>query len=291
MGFDDLIRVKNQLVRSCMSEFFGTLVLIFVAHSLGGSYSTVSMGLPSDPSAKLMGITFGVGLAAFVALSATMQVSGGHINPAITVAAALMGHFPWAHVVPYLVAQHLAGFIAGALLYLTHYDAIDMVLERYNGTEMGYKETAGFFGGGPAKHGSNMGCFVNSFFATAVFLIAAAACIDMKNMRAPKWYWSLGVALGLTVSLAAFAGSGGPSVNPAADLPCRLFAHIAGWGDVIWKPGNGHYWYLSGIIAPHLGAAFGFYFYRVLIGAHVPSENQEDAVDLTELKKLNKVDA
>ena len=69
--------------------------------------------------AKTLAATFGVGCAALIALTAAMPVSGGHINPAITVAVATMGHFPWSRVIPYLVAQHLGGFCAGLMIYVT----------------------------------------------------------------------------------------------------------------------------------------------------------------------------
>lgn len=50
-----------------------------------------------------------------------LGVSGGHINPAITVALAAIGKFPWRKVPVYLLAQYLGGLISGLIVYLIYY--------------------------------------------------------------------------------------------------------------------------------------------------------------------------
>lgn len=46
--------------------------------------------------------------------------TGGHINPAVTVAFATLGKFPWKKVGHYLLAQHLGAFVASAVLYVNY---------------------------------------------------------------------------------------------------------------------------------------------------------------------------
>ncbi|RWS26379.1 aquaporin-9-like protein [Leptotrombidium deliense] len=274
MGLEDSIRIKNNLIRATIAEFVGTLLLVFVSHSVGVAYSTVTMSTQGDPAAILMGATFGGGLSVFISLAAVINISGGHLNPAVTIGFAVTGQFSWVHVGPYLAAQYLAGFIAACLLYLTHYDLIEIVHENYaNDSALGHGKTAHIFASAPAPHASNWGCFIQTFFGDTVLLIGIAAVVDVKNLGAPRWFYALGIAVCLIVVSVAFSGNGGPSLNPAADFPCRVFAWIAGWGAVIWAPLNGHYWYLTGLIAPHLGAAFGLLFYKVLIGAHFPRDS------------------
>lgn len=127
---DRLIRIKSDIGRCMLSEFFGTFLLVWIAHSTGGAYSFASEGSGVDKVPKIFAVTFGVGCAALIALTGTMPVSGGHINPAITVAVASMGHFPWARVIPYLVAQHLGGFTAGLVIYITFFDSISKELSK-----------------------------------------------------------------------------------------------------------------------------------------------------------------
>lgn len=322
---DRLIRIKSDLGRCMLSEFFGTFLLVWIAHSTGAAYSFASEGSGVDRVPKIFAVTFGVGCAALIALTASMPVSGGHINPAITVAVATMGHFPWARVLPYLIAQHLGGFTAGLVIYITFFDSITKELSKDHpdsssssstfiansslpdlfsstaasvspGILNGLKHTSHLFCSSPAPHASLIGAFTGSFLATAVFLIGVAAILDQNsNMKPPKWYWPFGVALVLMISLAAFGSNGGPSVNPAADLATRIFASLAGWKPVLWSPLHGHYWWIAGLAGPHLGAIFGLWFYRFCISAHypdLPPINRRESADGTEkaqveMRRLN----
>lgn len=213
----------------------------------------------------------------FVIIS-LQPVSGGHINPAITVAVASIGHFPWSKVVPYLVAQHLGGFAAAAAIYATFYDNIQTVGH-------GGHKTAHMFCSTQPPDVSLYSSFLGSFWGTAVFLFGIAAILDQKsNMKPPKWYWPLGVSFVLMVSLAAFGTNGGPNVNPAADFAPRLFASCVGWSSVLW---HGSWWWVIGLVAPHLGALFGLWIYRICIAAHYPDEEEEEnSRDRHELERL-----
>ena len=48
-------------------------------------------------------------------------VSGAHINPAMTLAQAINGLFPWSDVLPYIVAQLLGALLGQFIVYLTYY--------------------------------------------------------------------------------------------------------------------------------------------------------------------------
>lgn len=210
-------------------------------------------------------------------------VSGGHINPAITVAVATIGHFPWSRVIPYIFAQHLGGFVAAAAIYLTFNDNIQTTQAAFNGTE-GLHRTAHMFTSLPPPSSSLFASFLGSFWGTAVFLFGIAAILEQKSsMKPPKWYWPLGVSFVLMISLAAFGANGGPNVNPAADFPTRIFASCVGWAPILW---NGSWWLVIGLVAPHTGAIFALWVYRICISAHYPDEEGNDAQDTHELRQL-----
>ena len=288
-SIDRILRVRNELLRFMLSEFYGTFLLVFIAHSTGAAYGFASNG--TDKVSKIHAATFGVGCAALIALTTAIPISGGHINPAITVAVASLGHFPWSRVIPYLIAQHLGGFVAGAAIYLTFYDPISNTITNHGGVNNteGWIKTSHLFCSSEAPGSSPFGSFIGSFWGTAVFLIGIAAILDQRsNMKPPKWYWPLGVAFVLMISLAAFGVNGGPSVNPAADLAPRLFASLCGWRTVLWSGHGGHYWWIAGLAGPHLGAIFGVWSYKLFIAAHYPPEEEEDAQNRVELERLNK---
>ena len=198
-----------------------------------------------------------------------------------------MGHFPWSRVIQYLVAQHLGGFVAGLMIFITFQDPIrDTIAHAPANSTIGLQHTAHLFCSSPAPHATPLGAFLGSFWGTAVFLLGIAAILDQQsNMKPPKWYWPFSVSLVLMISLAAFGHNGGPSVNPAADLAPRILASLLGWKPVMWTAQGGMYWWIGGLAGPHLGAIFGLWFYRVCISAHYPDPPPADRMELERLNK------
>src|SRR5215469_17440248 len=90
--------MKN--IRAYCAEFIGTFFLVLTVCTAGvlgyaGPYAPIAIG------ATLM-----------VMVYATGYVSGGHLNPAVTLAAWVRGKLPGCQVLPYILAQLLAGFVA-----------------------------------------------------------------------------------------------------------------------------------------------------------------------------------
>lgn len=92
-----------------LAEFIGTATLVFFA---AGSVMAASMigGLPTP---LIGGAASGIVL--MILIWSFLDISGGHFNPALTLALAIFGDFPKARVAGYLIAQ-LAGSAAGAAL-------------------------------------------------------------------------------------------------------------------------------------------------------------------------------
>jgi aquaporin Z len=98
--------------RRLFSELFGTFLLVLVAvgggmvnHRFGGS--AVPYGaLVVSPALMVMAIILFMG-----------AVSGAHLNPAVSVAFAVRGNFPWKRVPAYIVAQFLGAILATLLLW------------------------------------------------------------------------------------------------------------------------------------------------------------------------------
>jgi hypothetical protein len=101
--------------RSTLAEYIATLLFVF----LGAGSVIVTGGLPNgdlDPS-RLVAIALAHGLAITLLAYATANISGGHINPAVTFAALLTKKISTARGLMYIGAQ-LAGAVVGALLLL-----------------------------------------------------------------------------------------------------------------------------------------------------------------------------
>lgn len=92
-----------------IAEFIGTFALIFVG--VGAIAADTMLAGKSG----LVGIALAHGLTIAVMVSATAAISGGHLNPAVTVGALVAGKIDGKNALGYIIAQCLGG-IAAALL-------------------------------------------------------------------------------------------------------------------------------------------------------------------------------
>jgi aquaporin Z len=98
--------------RRLFAEAWGTFLLVLVA--AGGGVVAARSG----DTVSLAMIVVAPGLMVMVIIYFMGTVSGAHLNPAVTIAFALRGNFPWGRVPGYIVAQ-MAGAIAAALFLRT----------------------------------------------------------------------------------------------------------------------------------------------------------------------------
>ena len=114
------------LTGALAGEFFGTFVLVFFG--VGAVNAAVVTGAQTGLWQVAVVWAVGVSLGIYTAAS----LSGAHINPAITAAAAVWDGFPWRRVVPYWVAQTLGAAAASIVLYSMFFEAI-IEFERQHG--------------------------------------------------------------------------------------------------------------------------------------------------------------
>src|ERR1043165_2596283 len=102
------------------AEFFGTAFLVYVGAGSAAATGVIAAGTKVPFSMAELGvISFAFMLVIVGAVYAIGHISGGHINPAVTVSFAVSGKFPWRDVPGYIAAQ-VAGAVAGAAaIYLT----------------------------------------------------------------------------------------------------------------------------------------------------------------------------
>src|ERR1051326_597175 len=104
--------MTNVSARRLGAEALGTLILTM----FGGA--TVILAANTGFAANLLG-PLAFGLALMTAINVIGPISGGHVNPLVTLSLAVRGRFPWAEVPAYWVAQLVGGIVAGALLFFT----------------------------------------------------------------------------------------------------------------------------------------------------------------------------
>ena len=96
----------DSMVRPLAAEFIGTFALIFIG---AGAGTVLGAG-------QLPGIAFAHGLTIMVMVAAFGDISGCHINPAVTAGLAAAGEFPVRRVIPYWIAQIAGAILAGFCL-------------------------------------------------------------------------------------------------------------------------------------------------------------------------------
>ena len=253
-------------------EFLGTALLIVLGD--GVVAGDVLLNKTSD---KMM-ITTGWGLAVALAVYLTGRLSGGHINPAVTLALAWRGTFPGLRVFPYWGAQ-LAGAFVGALLVYADYAEAFQAFESHEHLIRGAMEGGKLIG--PAAGGAGVFAtfpafdatwrnFFSEFLATGVLLLGVRALTDRRN-AAPGGYveplalgalvWAIGLSLG---------GLTGYAINPARDLGPRLASALLGWGTSVFQSHGGYFW--IPIVAPLAGGLAGSVLYDLAIHRHLPPE-------------------
>src|SRR5437762_4011669 len=95
-----------------LAEALGTAFLVFVGAGSAAATGVIASGTKVAFSMAQLGmISFAFMLVIVGAVYAIGHISGGHINPAVTLSLAVSGKFPWREVPGYMIAQ-LAGAIA-----------------------------------------------------------------------------------------------------------------------------------------------------------------------------------
>ena len=247
-------------MQSMLAEAVGTMILVLLGD---GVVANVVLDKTKGQNSGWIVITMGWAVAVTIAVYAVGRISGAHLNPAVTIALATIGSFPWADVPGYIGAQ-MVGAIAGAVLvwlaYLPHWRAT---------VDPGAK-LAVFCTGPAIRHtGPNA---ISEIIGTAVLLFGILAiAANAQTLSKPgdvdlSFVFSRGLqpllvgvlVLGIGLSL---GGTTGYAINPARDLGPRI-AHailpIAGKGpsdwDYAWIP----------VVAPIAGGIAGAGLYYLI---------------------------
>jgi glycerol uptake facilitator protein len=212
-------------MNSFMAELVGTMLLIILGD---GVVAAVVLNKSKAENSGWMVITTGWAMAVAMGLYASARISGGHINPAVTLGLAAIGKFPWSDVPRYLAAQFLGAFLGAVIVWLAY-------LAHWPETQDQGKKLV-VFSTTPAIRRLPMNMlteiiatFVLMFGVLAIVANTALAQSGLTPLLIGFLIWALGLSLG---------GPTGFAMNPARDLGPRL-AHallpIAGKGGSDWS--------------------------------------------------------
>lgn len=231
-----------------LGEFIGTAILILLGN--GVVANVVLSGTKGEGSGWIV-ITWGWGMAVFVAVFTVAAFSGAHINPAVTVALAIVGKFEWASVPMYIVAQFLGAFAGSFLVWLFYY-------QHFGVTENKDLKLACFCTG-PAIRGPLFNLcseIIGAFLLVFAVLFLAVSVFGLGALDALP-VGLLVLAIGLSLG-----GTTGYAINPARDLGPRIMHALlpmpGGKRDSDW----GYAW--IPVVGPVIGGAIAAGVYLAL---------------------------
>jgi len=236
-------------VRPGVGELLGTFVLVYVgcAVAVAAALERPIAGAPYD--SLTVALAFGVAL--LIVVAALGHITGGHVNPAVTVGLAAAGKFPWQSVPLYLGAQLGGAVLAGFAVWLSFGDeARDKAMLAAPAVAQGVSTGQAFV----------VEALITFILVFVVVLVASDPRVPSSRIAA--------VAVGFALAAAVFIG--GPLTGGGAN-PARSFGPmlVAGeFGD-----------FLLYILAPLLGGVTAAFAGAFLLEAFNPDDDEDDDED------------
>jgi glycerol uptake facilitator protein len=248
---------QDNLAGELWSEFLGTSILMLCGQGTVAMTQLFGTGVPGEVvKGGYTNIVWGWGIAVVMGIY-TAKLSGGHLNPAVTLTLAVFRGFSWRKVVPYWLAQTAAAFAASAVVFWNYrpvFQKVDPALEN----------AVGVFTTVPAFPENLWLGFLDQVIGTAILLFLVFAIVESaRDFLAP-------LLIGLVVVLigTSFGAMHGYAINPARDFGPRLFLALAGAKANGLTDGSGIFW--VPIAGPLLGGLIGAFVYETCIRRFLP---------------------
>lgn len=210
--------------RTYFAEFIGTGILVFVG------------GLAILRADGTVVIAFGFGLALLMALYAVGEVSGGHFNPAVTLAAFLDGRINLTDGIAYWVSQVAGGALASlGILWASSQEAVGLTATN------------------PGRGVGDGSVFLIEAVLTAFFVMVVLKVTVSADLKRGAFAAISFAFVGIYMAAVPITGA---SVNPARSIGPALVGDNAG---SLWLY----------IVAPLVGAIIGWLIYQVTTRATV----------------------
>jgi len=219
----------QKTLRPLVAEFIGVFLFVFV------TAGAIVLNTYRDGIIGLAGIAAAQGVTLAIAVTATMNISGGHLNPAVTLGLWSIGRIGWKQTGLYVVAQLLGAILAALAVKGLYPEMAGRV------AQLGVPRLA-------SDISFTQGVLIE---AILTFFLAFAVMATVVDAAAPK---VAGWAIGLTVMMGVLASGGitGAGMNPARAFGPALAAN-AWLGQLV-------YW-----IGPILGAVAAMQVYERLL--------------------------
>lgn len=264
----------RQTRRAFIGEAVGTYILVLFG--TGSVAAAVATGAQMGLWQVAVVWAFGVALAIYV----TANVSGAHLNPAISLAFAIFRRSEFsARMLPvYWTAQLIGAILAGVSVlaifapFIVRFESANDIVRGQDGSQISAMMFGEYFPN-PAMYGSGeavaalispAGAAFVEGFGTAILALVIFSLTDRRNAGlSTKNMTPLLIGFTVAALISLFAPLTQAGWNPARDFGPRIVAFFAGWGSIaIPGPSNGFWVY---IVGPMIGAPVGAAIHELLI--------------------------
>lgn len=262
---------RLELLGACFAEMWGTAVIVLFG------CGSVCSALYVESQIDLFGIAAVWGLGVALAVYCSANISGAHLNPAVSLAFAIYRPkaFPWRRLPWFVLFQMLGGVLGGAVNLAIYGPAIRR-FEAKQGLVRGtmpshlsamafgeYFPNPGLVQAGLLEPDeiSVFGALCVEAWGTFILMVVILSVIpegEAMLLHTSRGLIPLIIGATVTCNLFVYAPWTQAGWNPARDFGPRLVTYMAGWGAAaIPGPRNGFWIYIVGpCIGTVLGGAF-----------------------------------
>ncbi|CAN1353517.1 Aquaporin TIP1-2 [Linum perenne] len=241
-------------LKAGLAEFFSTLIFVFAGEGSGMAFAKLTAGAANTPSG-LVAAAIAHAFALFVAVSVGANISGGHVNPAVTFGAFVGGNITLLRGIVYWIAQLLGSTVACLLLKFATGGLVSLTALTFL-LKILLQETAAFsLSEGVGVWNAVVLEIVMTF--GLVYTVYATAVDPKKGSLGTIAPLAIGFIVGANILVGgAFSGA---SMNPAVSFGPAL---------VSWSWGN-HWVYWVG---PLIGGGIAGLVYELIFIGHATHE-------------------
>jgi aquaporin Z len=203
----------------------------YLTEAIGTFFLVLTIGLTTLGGVAMAPLAIGSALMVMVYMGG--HVSGGHYNPAVSLAVMMRGKLDGKELLPYWASQVVGAFLAAAVVYAL---------------------VGQTFAPAPGADASTMGALLVEFLFTFALCLVVLNTATATATEGNSFY---GLAIGFTVMVGAFSGGGisGGAFNPAVGIGPIVMNAIAGGGTF------GDIWLY--LVGPLLGAVVAAMVFKI----------------------------
>ena len=261
MFSDDIILGKGEfnMFKKLAAEFVATMILVLIGCG-------VAMGVGCGDTGGIVATAAAFGVSIIVLAYTVGQVSGGHANPAVSLAMAIRGDITWKEFALYALAQVLGALVGSGILALIFLTVKSTGANAVQPALMAAVDGAGLKDNA-AKFAALGLAVLAEIVLTFLFILLILGVTSKK-----EWGGFAGLLIGIALFGIHLVGIPltGTSVNPARGLSALVFNMFAGE-----NVGDKALMLIPAVVAPFIGAALAALFWKAIAGKKEEAKEAE----------------